>query len=109
MEIITQAGHHPSKDWLKNVVTTRAISKIRNWINLEEKKSSMALGRDLLEKEFKRNNLKFSNYIKSEEIKKVFAGCSVTLLDDLISQVGLGRISPRRVVNYFLAEVDAEM
>ena len=103
VEIITQAGHHPSKDWLKNVVTTRAISKIRNWINLEEKKSSMALGRDLLEKEFKRNNLKFSNYIKSEEIKKVFAGCSVTLLDDLISQVGLGRISPRRVVNYFLA------
>ncbi|MFZ1981914.1 MAG: bifunctional (p)ppGpp synthetase/guanosine-3',5'-bis(diphosphate) 3'-pyrophosphohydrolase [Smithella sp.] len=109
VEIITQAGHHPSKDWLKNVVTTRAISKIRNWINLEEKKSSMALGRDLLEKEFKRNNLKFSNYIKSEEIKKVFAGCSVTLLDDLISQVGLGRISPRRVVNYFLAGVDAEM
>ena len=109
VEIITQAGHHPSKDWLKNVVTTRAISKIRNWINLEEKKSSMALGRDLLEKEFKRNNLKFSNYIKSEEIKKVFAGCSVTLLDDLISQVGLGRISPRRVVNYFLLGVDAEM
>ena len=109
VEIITQAGHHPSKDWLKNVVTTRAISKIRNWINLEEKKSSMALGRDLLEKEFKRNNLKFSNYIKSEEIKKVFAGCSVTLLDDLISQVGLGRISPRRVVNYFLAGVDAEI
>ena len=109
VEIITQAGHHPSKDWLKNVVTTRAISKIRNWINLEEKKSSMALGRDLLEKEFKRNNLKFSNYIKSEEIKKVFAGCSVTLLDDLISQVGLGRISPRRVVNYFLPGEDAEM
>jgi len=109
VEIITQAGHHPSKDWLKNVVTTRAISKIRNWINLEEKKSSMALGRDLLEKEFKRNNLKFSNYIKSEEIKKVFAGCSVTLLDDLISQVGLGRISPRRVVNYFLAGEDAEI
>ncbi len=44
VEIITQAGHHPSKDWLKNVVTSRAISKIRNWINLEEKKSSLALG-----------------------------------------------------------------
>ncbi|MCX5850333.1 MAG: RelA/SpoT family protein, partial [Deltaproteobacteria bacterium] len=104
VEIITQAGHHPSKDWLKNVVTTRAISKIRNWINLEEKKNSMALGRDLLEKEFKRHNLKFSNYVKSDEIKKVFAGCSINYLDDLISQVGLGRISPRRVVNYFLTE-----
>jgi len=35
----------------------------------------MALGRDLLEKEFKRHNLKFGNYIKSDEIKKVFAEC----------------------------------
>jgi len=109
VEIIAQAGHHPSKDWLKNVVTTRAISKIRNWINLEEKKSSMALGRDLLEKEFKRHNLKFSNYIKSDEIKKAFAGLSVNQLDDLISQVGLGRISPKRVVNYFLAGEEAEV
>jgi GTP pyrophosphokinase len=103
VEIITQTGHHPSKDWLKNVVTTRAISKIRNWINLEEKASSMALGRDLLEKEFKRHNLKFSNYVKSEEIKKVFTECSVNHLDDLLSQVGLGRVSARRVVNCFLA------
>lgn len=104
VEIITQAGHHPSKDWLKNVVTTRAISKIRNWINAEEKKNSITLGRDLLEKEFKRHNLKFSNYVKSDEIKKVFAEYSVTTLDDLISQVGFGRISSRQVVNHYLAK-----
>jgi GTP diphosphokinase / guanosine-3',5'-bis(diphosphate) 3'-diphosphatase len=104
VEVITQAGHHPSKDWLKNVVTTRAISKIRNWINLEEKANSLSVGRDLLEKEFKRHNLKFGNYVKSEEIKKVFAECSVNNLDDLISYVGLGRISAKRVVNCFLAE-----
>ncbi|MDD5343641.1 MAG: bifunctional (p)ppGpp synthetase/guanosine-3',5'-bis(diphosphate) 3'-pyrophosphohydrolase, partial [Smithella sp.] len=103
VEIITQAGHHPSKDWLKNAVTTRAISKIRNWINLEEKKNSLVLGRDLLEKEFKRHNLKFSSYVKSEEIKKIFTGCSVNNLDELISQVGLGRISAKRIVNSFLA------
>ncbi|MFA5322849.1 MAG: bifunctional (p)ppGpp synthetase/guanosine-3',5'-bis(diphosphate) 3'-pyrophosphohydrolase, partial [Smithella sp.] len=108
VEIITQTGHHPSKDWLKNVVTTRAISKIRNWINLEEKKSSLALGRELLDKEFKRHNLKLGNYVKSDEIKKVFAACSVNQLDDLISQVGLGRISPRRVVNYFLIGEETE-
>lgn len=103
VEIITQAGHHPSKDWLKNAVTTRAISKIRNWINLEEKKNNLVLGRDLLEKEFKRHNLKFSSYVKSEEIKKIFTGCSVNNLDELISQVGLGRISAKRIVNSFLA------
>lgn len=109
VEIMTQAGHHPGKDWLKNVVTTRAISKIRNYINLEEKKNSVAAGRDLLEKEFKRHHLKFSNYVKSDEIKKVFAAFSVNQLDELIAQVGMGRTSPRRIVNYFLTGEEAEV
>jgi GTP pyrophosphokinase len=104
IEIITQTGHHPSKDWLKYVVTSRAISKIRNWINLEEKNSSLLLGKDLLEKEFKRNNLKFSTYIKSDEIKKILTEYSLLTLDDLISQVGYGRISSRQVVNHFLVQ-----
>jgi GTP pyrophosphokinase len=103
VEIITQAGHHPSKDWLKYVVTSRAISKIRNWINLEEKNSSMILGKDLLEKEFKRNHLKISTCMKSDEIKKILAEYSLLTPEDLISQVGYGRISPRQVVNHFLA------
>lgn len=104
VEITTQAGHHPSKDWLKYVVTTRAISKIRNWINLEEKKSSLALGRDLLDKEFKRHNLKLSTCVKSEEIKKLFVEYGVNSLDDLISQVGYGSISPKQIINHFLIE-----
>lgn len=104
VEIITQAGHHPSKDWLKYVVTSRAISKIRNWINLEEKNSSLTLGKDLLEKEFKRNNLKFATHIKSDDMKKVLKEYSLLTLDDLISQVGYGRISPRQVVNHFLVQ-----
>jgi GTP pyrophosphokinase len=107
IEIITQAGHHPSKDWLKFVVTSRAISKIRNWINLEEKNSSQSLGRDLLDKEFKRNNLKYSSCVKSDEMKKILAEHSLATLDDLISQVGYGRISPRQIVNSFLVSADA--
>jgi GTP pyrophosphokinase len=107
IEIITQAGHHPSKDWLKYVVTSRAISKIRNWINLEEKNSSQALGRDLLDKEFKRNNLKFSSCVKSDEMKKILTEHSLGTLEDLISQVGYGRISPRQIVNSFLVPAEA--
>jgi len=105
VEIITQAGHHPSKDWLKYVVTTRAISKIRNWINLEEKKNNITTGRELLEKEFKRHHLKFNQMIKSGEIKKILDNLSLAHMDDLMFQVGLGRISPKRVIN-FLMDVD---
>jgi GTP pyrophosphokinase len=104
VEITTQAGHHPSKDWLKYAVTTRAISKIKNWVKAEERKKSVTLGKDLLEKEFKKHQLKFSQVVKSEEIKKIFAEYSVNNLDDLMASVGYGKVSAKRVVNQFLPE-----
>jgi len=106
VEIITQAGHHPSKDWLKYVVTTRAITKIRNWLNQEEKKNNIVLGKELLEKEFKRHHLKFSQLAKSDEIRKALDRMSFKELDDLYYQVGLGHLSPKRVVNCFVEEED---
>lgn len=104
VEIITQTGHHPSKDWLKYAVTTRAISKIKNWVKAEERKKSVTLGKDLLEKEFKKHHLKFSQVVKSEEIRKIFAEYSVNTLDDLMASVGYGKVSAKRVVNQFLPE-----
>ena len=104
VEIITQTGHHPSKDWLKYVVTTRAISKIKNWVKAEERKKSVTLGKDLLEKEFKKHHLKFSQVVKSEEIRKIFAEYAVNTIDDLMASVGYGKVSAKRVVNQFLPE-----
>ncbi|MBU2053668.1 MAG: bifunctional (p)ppGpp synthetase/guanosine-3',5'-bis(diphosphate) 3'-pyrophosphohydrolase [Proteobacteria bacterium] len=104
VEIITQAGHHPSKDWLKYVVTSRAISKIRNWVKTEERKRSVSLGRDLLEKEFKKHQLKFGQIAKSPAMAEVFAEYHIASLDDLMAVVGYGRVSPKQVVHHFLPD-----
>jgi len=104
VEIITQAGHHPSKDWLKYAVTSRAISKIRNWVKTEERKKSIALGKDILDKEFKKHQLKFSQVVKSEEIKKIYAEYSIGNAEDLMAIVGYGKVSAKRIVNKFLPE-----
>ncbi len=104
VEVITQAGRHPSKDWLKFVVTSRAISKIRNWVKTEERKKSISLGKDILEKEFKKHHLKFSQIAKSDEIKKIFTEYSINTLDDLMAIVGYGKVSPKRIVNKFIPE-----
>ena len=108
VEVITQTGHHPSKDWLKYAVTSRAISKIRNWVKTEERKKSVTLGKDLLEKEFKKHNLKFSQIVKSEEIKKIYTEYSVNSLDDLMAIVGYGKVSAKRIVNQFVPEEEFE-
>jgi GTP diphosphokinase / guanosine-3',5'-bis(diphosphate) 3'-diphosphatase len=108
VEIITQAGHHPSKDWLKFVVTSRAMAKIRNWVKTEERKKSVTLGRDLLEKEFKQHNLRFGNVAKTPEMQKIFKECHVDSLDDLTALVGYGRVSPKHVLHQFLPEEEAK-
>jgi guanosine-3',5'-bis(diphosphate) 3'-pyrophosphohydrolase len=104
VEIITQSGHHPSKDWLKFVVTSRAIAKIRAWVKTEERKKSVALGKDLLEREFKKHHLKFGTAAKSKEIETVLAECHIENLDDLMAMVGYGRVSPLHIVHKFLPE-----
>jgi len=104
VEIITQAGHHPGKDWLKWAVTSRARSKIKNWINMEERKRSIEIGREILEREFKKQGLKISQLLKSENLKNIFEELSINSLEDLMAMVGYGRLSAKHFVNRFLPE-----
>lgn len=98
VEIITQSGHHPSKDWLKYAVTSRARSKIKNWIKTEERTRSIDLGKDLLEKEFKRHHLKFGSFARSEDFKKILEEYKLSSLEELQASVGYGKLSPRHLV-----------
>src|SRR5436305_14458405 len=51
VEILTQKGHHPSRDWLGFVKSSHARSKIRHWINVQEREEATQMGRKLLENE----------------------------------------------------------
>src|SRR5436309_270150 len=57
VEIVTQVGHKPSRDWLNVVVTSHARYKIKHLIRLEEKARAIELGRRLFEKEARRYDL----------------------------------------------------
>jgi guanosine-3',5'-bis(diphosphate) 3'-pyrophosphohydrolase len=64
----------------------------------------VALGKDLLEKEFRKHHLKFGNFAKSKEMDGILAECHVDSLEDLMAVVGYGRVSPKHVVHQFLPE-----
>ncbi|MBW2638143.1 MAG: bifunctional (p)ppGpp synthetase/guanosine-3',5'-bis(diphosphate) 3'-pyrophosphohydrolase, partial [Deltaproteobacteria bacterium] len=102
VEVITKPGHYPSKDWLKYAVTTRATSKIKQWIKTEEREKSVALGKDILEKELKRNHFKYSTIVKSNEFKAVLADYSLNTTDDMLALIGYGKLSAKHVVNKFI-------
>ncbi len=108
VEITTSKNHHPSKDWLKFVKTVKARSKIRQWIKTQEKERSITLGREMLEKAFRKEKLNYNNLSKTEELAEVAAHFGFKAIDDLIANVGYGKITPLQVVRKFVPKLQAQ-
>ena len=98
IEVVTSPKQHPSKDWLNFVKTPRARNKIRHWIKTEEKDESIILGKSILEKALQQERLTVTNLLKSEQIAAVAKDLSFQSGEDLIAQIGFGKISPMQVV-----------
>jgi len=107
-EIITSKNHHPSKDWLKFVKTVKARSRIRQWIKTGEKDRSLSLGREMCEKAFRKYRLNFNASMKSEEMENVAGHFGFKTVDDLIANVGYGKITPLQVVRKFAPKPEME-
>ena len=97
MEITTQKGSHPSRDWLGFVKSSRARNKIKHWINANEKANAIELGKRLLEKESRRFHVSWKK-VPAEELLKTAHAFGLPKADDLYSSVGFGQISARQVL-----------
>jgi GTP pyrophosphokinase len=108
VEIVTAKNHTPSKDWLKFVKTIKARSKIRQWIKAQEKERSISLGREMLEKAFRKEKLNFITLSKTDPMNAVVESLGVKNLDDLVANVGYGKVTPLQVLRPFMAKPQAE-
>jgi GTP pyrophosphokinase len=108
VEIVTAKNHTPSKDWLKFVKTIKARSKIRQWIKAQEKERSISLGREMLEKAFRKEKLNFITLSKSDPMNAVVEALGVKTLEDLVANVGYGKVTPLQVLRPFMAKPQAE-
>ncbi|AKF10598.1 RelA/SpoT family protein [Sandaracinus amylolyticus] len=93
VEIITSPQQHPSKDWLDFVQTGRARSRIRTYIRSEERRRSIKLGKDLVERAFHKKDMSFARFLKSGEAERVSTHFKVQSPDELFAAVGYGRVS----------------
>lgn len=99
VEVISQTGHTPSRDWLKYVKTSKARTRIRAWLKTEERRRSIVLGRELLEKDLHKHDLKMAKVIKSNALLKAAQDLSHNTLDDLFAAIGYGKVSAHLVAN----------
>jgi guanosine-3',5'-bis(diphosphate) 3'-pyrophosphohydrolase len=108
VEIITQAGHTPSRDWLNYVVTSRARQKIRHFVQLEEKERSIELGRKLFDKDAKRFGLNPKTLVESAEFAKVAEEFGSGRADEVMAQIGYGRLAARTILAKLVPETQLQ-
>jgi GTP pyrophosphokinase len=108
VEILTSSTQVPHKDWLKFVRTSRAKTKIKHWLKAEQQKRSVEVGRRLLEREFKRQDLPPAQTLKSDRLLDAARKSGFDGLDDLAAAIGYGRVAASEVASWLVAPASAE-
>jgi GTP pyrophosphokinase len=98
VEIMTQAGHEPSKDWLAFVKTSRARNKIKHVINASERIKAIDIGQKYLDKEARRLGVSLSKVTKADTEKAV-SDYGYAKMEDLYAALGYGKYSARQVLS----------
>ncbi|MEK7398732.1 MAG: bifunctional (p)ppGpp synthetase/guanosine-3',5'-bis(diphosphate) 3'-pyrophosphohydrolase, partial [Candidatus Poribacteria bacterium] len=108
VEVITRSGAKPSRDWLKYAKSSRARSKIRHWIREAEREESIKLGLDLLQSEMQSRRLNIKGIAKSDELLEVAKQLNLPGAEELLANIGFGKISEHHVVNLLAPETQEE-
>ncbi len=109
VEIITQASHTPSRDWLSFVVTSRAKSKIKNWLNAAERIQAIELGKKMLEQQFRKNKINLNQYFKEEFLATFHKELGFSSIDDFFAGIGYGKVNIKRLIKNISAKINQEI
>jgi guanosine-3',5'-bis(diphosphate) 3'-pyrophosphohydrolase len=107
VEILTQKGHVPNRDWLTFVRTSRARSKIRHWVHTNERGEATEVGRRLLEGEARQFGRSLKR-IPEADLLRVAGEYGCGKLEDLYAELGYGKYSARQVLSKALGETLGE-
>ncbi len=100
IEIITSSAiHGPNLDWLKIVKTSQARNKINQWFKKENREENIVKGKDMLEKEIKRQSLTSLNLIRNEYLDPLIKRYGFRSYDDMYSAIGFGGMPVNKVIS----------
>ena len=103
VEILTQPGHLPSKDWLAVVKTSKARNRIKHVINATERVKAIEIGEKHLEREARRLGVKMADITKAQ-LEAVASDYGCSKMEDLHAALGYGKFSPRQILQKLAPE-----
>ncbi|MFC5861453.1 RelA/SpoT family protein [Acidicapsa dinghuensis] len=98
VEIITQNGHNPSRDWLTFVKSPRARNKIKHWLNENQRQRAIEVGRKLLEREARKYKVPMAR-LDDADLTRIAGEYGLATAVDLMATIGFGKHSARQVLN----------
>lgn len=94
VEILTsKQSPGPSADWLKMVKTSGARNRIRQWFKRERREENIGRGRELLEREVKRQGFEVSQFTSDRYMQEVAGNLNLSTPEDLLAAIGYGGLS----------------
>jgi len=106
VHIITDPNAKPSRKWLKIAKTNRAKDKIRRFLREQQRAQSLEMGLRLFEAELRKRNVNPRTYLKAEELLEIAQTLQFQTIDELLVQVGSGKISARHLSNMLFPEAE---
>ena len=98
VEIVTQKEHKPSRDWLSFVKSPRARNKIKHWLNEDQRRRAVEIGRKLLEREARKYKVPMSQ-VDDQDLGRIAGEYGVATAADLLATLGQGKHSAHQVLN----------
>jgi GTP diphosphokinase / guanosine-3',5'-bis(diphosphate) 3'-diphosphatase len=108
VEIVTTANQAPSKDWLKLVKTSRAKARIRAYIKAQQSSRSIAVGREIIERDLARHQLDYAKLRNDGTLKRVAHELAEKDEDALLASVGYGKVTAQQVLAKILPAEEIE-
>jgi guanosine-3',5'-bis(diphosphate) 3'-pyrophosphohydrolase len=99
VEVLTTKARDagPSRDWLQVVATPRARNKIKQWFSRERREDAMETGRDMLQRELRRQGLPLKRLTTEDTMAAVASELKYPTLEALLVAIGEGQVSPQSV------------
>jgi GTP pyrophosphokinase len=98
VEVVTQNGHTPSRDWLTFAKSSRARNKIKHWLNEHQRERAIEIGKKLLDREARKYKVSL-NKLTDTDYARAAGECGLATASDLMAAIGFGKYSSRQVLN----------
>jgi GTP pyrophosphokinase len=98
VEIVTQKDHKPSRDWLTFVKSPRARNKIKHWLNEDQRRRAVEIGRKLLATEARKFKVPMSQ-IDDQDLSRIAGEYGVATAADLLATLGQGKHTAHQILS----------